>query len=111
MTRTDFRHIDAHAFDRVGVRLAEERIVFGERALARLDAYAATEDAAAFKLLDLPYAVGAFPESNGNEVWAIVRNRAVRTVMLRRSDQRSTCDTLRVDTVFANPMFTVREAS
>lgn len=39
--------------------------------------------------------------SNGNVVWAIIRNGELRTVMYRRDDQPSTCDALRVRTVIA----------
>lgn len=35
--------------------------------------------------------------SNGDEVWAIVRNGSIKTVMLRRSSQPATTWALRVD--------------
>lgn len=37
--------------------------------------------------------------SNGDEVWAIVRRADVKTVMLRRSSQPSTPESMRVDRV------------
>ena len=34
--------------------------------------------------------------SNGDEVWAIIRDNDVKTIMLRRSTQPATCGALRV---------------
>ena len=39
--------------------------------------------------------------SNGDQVWAIVRNGFVKTVMFRRSSQPATCEALRVELVAA----------
>jgi hypothetical protein len=39
--------------------------------------------------------------SNGDVVWAIVRDGAIRTVMFRRADQPATPAALRVDKVIA----------
>ncbi len=105
------RTIAPHAFDRIAGRLAEERVTFSDRALARLAAYAQREDSAAFLLVELPRTVGAFDTSNGNQVWAIVRNGQVRTVMFRRADQPPTCAALRVDTVYVGAMFDIRDLS
>lgn len=38
-------------------------------------------------------------QSNGDEVWAVVRRGDIRTVMLRRSSQPGTAAALRVDRV------------
>lgn len=38
-------------------------------------------------------------ESNGDEVWAIVRDKVVKTIMYRRSSQPATAEALRVDAV------------
>jgi hypothetical protein len=38
-------------------------------------------------------------ESNGDEVWAVLRRGELRTVMLRRSSQPGTAEALRVDKV------------
>ena len=43
---------------------------------------------------------GALIGSNGDQVWAIIRGGRVHTVMLRRSDQPSTPQALRVRRVF-----------
>jgi hypothetical protein len=56
---------------------------------------------AAVLLGRLPQARGGLMGSNGDEVWAIVRDNAVVTVMLRRSDQPKTRQALRVDWVAA----------
>lgn len=44
---------------------------------------------------------GSLIGSNGNEVWAIVRDDELVTVMLRRSDQPATAGALRVEQVVA----------
>jgi hypothetical protein len=44
---------------------------------------------------------GALIGSNGSEVWAIVREGELVTVMLRRADQPRTRGALRVEEVFA----------
>lgn len=38
-------------------------------------------------------------DSNGNEIWAIVRTNNLVTMMFRRSTQPKTCDSLRVKKV------------
>lgn len=43
---------------------------------------------------------GALIGSNGDQVWAIIREGRVHTVMLRRSDQPSTPQALRVRRVY-----------
>ncbi len=55
----------------------------------------------ALKVLDLDAMVGrAFTNSsNGDQVWAIIRNRRVVTVMLRRATQPATTKALKVDFV------------
>lgn len=52
----------------------------------------------ALKVLDLQGMVGKAwtDRSNGDQVWAIIRNRQVVTVMLRRSTQPATTSALRV---------------
>lgn len=55
----------------------------------------------AVRMLTLPAVVNEpwGERSNGNEVWAIYRNGAVQTVMLRRSTQPGTCAALRVERI------------
>lgn len=49
----------------------------------------------------LPAARGGLIGSNGNEVWAVVREATIVTVMLRRSDQPRSCRALRVANIVA----------
>ena len=55
----------------------------------------------AIRLIALPEMVGKAwsDQSNGNEVWAIVRNRRLVTVMLRRSTQPKTAAAFDVERV------------
>jgi hypothetical protein len=55
----------------------------------------------ALRVLDLGQMVGnAWTDrSNGDQVWAIIRNRQVVTVMLRRRTQPATATALKVDQV------------
>jgi hypothetical protein len=43
---------------------------------------------------------GSLMTSNGDQVWAIIRDGRIHTVMLRRSDQPSTPQALRVSKVY-----------
>src|SRR5690606_34994624 len=53
----------------------------------------------AIRVLELSEQVGEAwsDRSNGNQVWAIVRNQKVVTVMLRRATQPATAQAMRVD--------------
>lgn len=55
----------------------------------------------AYRLGTLPSIVGEpwSDTSNGDEVWAICRNQVVVTIMLRRSTQSKTAESLRVSEV------------
>lgn len=55
----------------------------------------------AVRMFTIPniYGIPWSNESNGNEVWAIIRNNTLITVMLRRNTQPSTPQSLRVDKV------------
>lgn len=103
--------LSEHANERVRTRLAASGLRLTERALERLAAYAATESSAAFKLAQVPGPVGVpmSDESNGDELWAVVRDYNVTTLMFRRSTQPATCGALRVDTVHHVPLFDARE--
>jgi hypothetical protein len=52
----------------------------------------------------LPQSKGDFYSSNGNEIWAIIRNSKVITVMFRRSNQPKDRYSFSVDKVFAKPL-------
>lgn len=55
----------------------------------------------AFQVAQLPFHVGTpwGSSSNGNELWAIVRDGDLVTMMLRRSVQPKTPEALRVDKI------------
>lgn len=56
---------------------------------------------AAVLLTTLPEPKGQYwTESNGNQVWAVLRDHRVVTLMLRRDNQPATADRLRVDKVY-----------
>ena len=59
------------------------------------------DESVAVRCAVLPEQVGeAWGErSNGNQVWAVVREGKVRTVMLRRQTQPATAQAMRVDRV------------
>jgi hypothetical protein len=70
---------------------------------AQVAAHAATDTAAL--MVTLPTRAGddrddvLSRESNGNEVWSIIRDKRVVTLMLRRDDQPKTRTALRVERV------------
>lgn len=110
--------ITRHALDRVWDRLQAEGLTLGPRALARLEAHAQRETgSAAMLLFTLPEKVGDLsPDvdsrgSNGDTVWAIVVGGRVVTVYFRRSTQPMTCAAFRVDTVYTQPLFDIREVT
>lgn len=92
--------ISGHAWDRIRERLTpvEQEQVQLRAALALKHADARSF---AIRLLILPRQRNeAWSDvSNGDEVWGIVRDREMRTVMLRRSTQPATAAAMRVDYV------------
>lgn len=94
--------VNAHVQHRVIERIEKEGlpVAYIESRVRGLDGQYRAEDVAV-RLALLPRSVGAFPDSNGNEVWAIVRGGQVKTVMLRRSDQPATPTALRVNKVIS----------
>lgn len=102
--------VTGHAWMRINERLKDERIQFTPRVAARVeDAARVARGSRAMLLTRLPKSVGTYDTSNGDEVWAIIREARVVTIMLRRSTQRTDCGTLDVDTVDGNPAFDWRE--
>jgi len=93
-----------HSLERIQERLEDAGIAEANiRTLAAiLDNVAATQNGnVAIKALTLKGQVNAAygNRSNGDTVYAIVRNRKITTVFLRRSTQPSTPAALRVDRV------------
>jgi hypothetical protein len=94
-----------HAYDRVTERLTEagydqqtiDRVYWAAEQLAAKS----TSDSEAIRLINLGEMVGESwsDRSNGSQVWAIVRNRHLVTVMLRRATQPSTPAALKVTKV------------
>lgn len=83
----------SHAQERVEERLLQAGRTYDEcdQLYKFAEAYAARTHAIseAVRIQVLPHLVGTYmgDESNGNEVWAIYRERSLWTVMLRRSEQ------------------------
>ena len=98
--------LSPHALDRIhqSGRFSSAETAAVARVADRIAAHWADRDAAV-RIATCPYrATGTATdilsrESNGDEVWAIVRQGTVVTVMLRRSTQPVTLDKFRVDTV------------
>lgn len=83
---------ETHAFQRVTERLSDlydEATIEKFYAVAKQLANRSTAKSEAIRLIVLPEQVGQKwgEQSNGDEVWAIVRNRHLVTVMLRRGTQ------------------------
>lgn len=96
----------SHATDRVRERLTEAGYSRPEQdeLLAKVDKFAARTRqgrSVAVRVLRLGEQVGReySDRSNGDEFWAIIRDRKVVTTMLRRSNQPATAAALRVDLV------------
>lgn len=90
-----------HATDRALGRLAEAG-VDGRAILWRAQKLARRLDASlsyGVLMLDLNENVATLDGSNGDQVWAIIRNQHVVTLMLRRSTQPRTTQALNVDRV------------
>lgn len=93
-----------HSLDRIHERLTDAGLsATNIRTLAALvDAQARQiNGAVAIRVLDLGTQVNRAwsDQSNGNLVYAIIRNRAVVTTFLRRSSQTNTPDALRVQRI------------
>jgi hypothetical protein len=95
-----------HATDRALGRLADNGID-GRAVLDRASKVAARIDGSAAVLMlrlgsKVGDTVGDFHgrDSNGEDVWAVVRNKRVATLMFRRSEQPATKDAFRVDAVY-----------
>lgn len=90
-----------HATERALGRITDAGLS-GRKVLAAADAIAAKVNGSAGVLLTtLPEPKGQYwTESNGNQVWAIIRDHRTVTLMLRREDQPSRADRLRVDNVY-----------
>ena len=93
---------ETHAFQRVTERLSDlydEATINKFYAVTKQIASRSTAKSEAIRLLVLPEQVGQKwgEQSNGNEVWAIVRNSNLVTIMLRRSTQNDSglkCETV-----------------
>ena len=100
------KQITTHAKDRIGTRGDQAGFTAQQKAiLLKLAEKAAREcerdEAVAVKMGQLKSQVGEAwgQESNGNQIWAVIRQQRVVTVMLRRSTQPETPKALRVDRV------------
>lgn len=59
------------------------------------------DESFAVMLEQLPSQIGqSFKDRNGDKVFAIIRNRQVKTIMLRRTNQDCSAEALRVDIVY-----------
>ena len=91
-----------HAAERAFSRISDAGLS-GAKVLEAAEAVAKKVPCASAAVLmtTLPETQGEFwVESNGSQVWAIVRGGRVATLMLRRTDQPSTAEAMRVDRVF-----------
>jgi hypothetical protein len=99
--------ITSHATDRALGRLSENGID-GRAVLDRAAKVAKRfpDGSAAVLMARLDSKVGDLSgdfygrDSNGEDVWAVVRNGRLATLMLRRKEQPATPDALRVDAVY-----------
>ncbi len=97
--------ITTHAGDRIDTRIADAGIdPLKVRQAANFIA-PKCQGATAILLVTLPavHGVAWSGSSNGDQVWAIVRQGRVVTVMLRRSTQPTTPKSLRVSVVITDP--------
>lgn len=92
-----------HALDRIRERLTPQEQARATAALPVLNRFPTVKDFAVrlFKLQAQRNERWG-EVSNGDEVWAIVRRGRVQTVMLRRSTQPATPESLRVDVVIVD---------
>lgn len=95
-----------HYSDRLHERMTESEAKAYDMAIRRLAASMPDSRAYAVHVASVPTARGTFiihPDgtgpSNGTELYAIIRNRHIVTVMWRRLAQPRTPDAFRVDTV------------
>jgi len=95
-------HASERAYERIAdAGLSARKVLEVSSAIA---AKCPASRSVAVKLTTLPESHGEYwVESNGNQVWAIIRDRRVVTLMLRRDNQPETSDALRVDFVTALP--------
>jgi len=95
----------SHAFERINNRLVETGLTLAQirmlELLAGIKARNSTVNSEAIRLCELSQQVNTpwGSRSNGNEVWAIVRQKDLVTVMLRRATQPKTTEALRVEKV------------
>jgi len=103
MTANVLDFITRHALDRANERMAEAGIPYADRVSilrsAIRTAHAARPGESVAVRVAIPAMVGQAwsDRSNGDTVVAIIRDRAVQTVMLRRSSQPFTTAALNVD--------------
>ena len=98
--------ISSHAVERIRIRIAQAGLdLISILNLAEQFAQKTTKDTAIL-LCTIQVHIGstdadyyARQESNGNQVWAIVRDQQVVTFMFRREDPPTTPQALRVDEV------------
>lgn len=100
-----------HLFDRTRDRIAAAGI--DARRLEMVTAWLAgrTDCDTAVLLVTLPATIGTkkqadgtwSPDSNGNQVWLIIRDNVAITSMFRRETQPATTQALRVDRVVLDP--------
>jgi hypothetical protein len=90
-----------HATERALQRVTDAGLS-GRKVLdAAASVAAAVNGSAAVLMTTLPEPKGTFwTESNGNQLWAVIRDHRVVTLMLRRDNQPATADRLRVDRVY-----------
>ena len=97
--------VTGHGSERAVERMAQAGLS-ANRVLDLADQVAArTVTDTAVLMVTLPQSAGdqtedvLSRESNGNEVWSIIRDQRVVTLMLRRSEQPKTREALRVESV------------
>ncbi|MCU0505466.1 MAG: hypothetical protein MUE82_06775 [Chloroflexi bacterium] len=90
----------SHATDRALTRIAAAGLSGQKVLAAAADVAGRVNGSVAVLMTTLPEPRGAYwTESNGNQLWAIIRDHRVVTLMLRRDDQPARPDRLRVDRV------------
>ena len=101
------RHFSSHAWERVEGRLTEAGVPMSDLVTkAEKLAPQVPGESGAVLLMTLPSERGDVRggyhgrESNGSQVWMVVRGGRIVTVMLRRENQPSTAEAMRVDRVF-----------
>ena len=98
--------VSAHAIERIakrmrelGYKIEQARKIFQTSRQAAAESGLSGSEAVRITVLKDIHGTPWSDESNGNEIWAIIRSGDLVTVMFRRSTQPSTPEALRVDRV------------